>query len=72
MDASCNSHRSALLSTRDVLRLIDRRSRSTLWRQVRRGQFPKPTVRIADRYPYWAEEAVSAFLRGEWVAEGLT
>jgi predicted DNA-binding transcriptional regulator AlpA len=59
----------SLLCTKDVLSRIDRRSPTTLWRQVRMGQFPRPTVKIAGRYPYWSEATVSKFLRGEWQPE---
>lgn len=61
----------SLLCAKDVLSRIDRRSPTTLWRQVRLGQFPKPTVKIAGRYPYWSEATVSSFLRGEWQPEAM-
>lgn len=66
MACKFSSSETSLLSTGEVLGRIRRKSRSTLWRQVHLGQFPKPTVKIADRYPYWSEAIVESFLRGEW------
>jgi predicted DNA-binding transcriptional regulator AlpA len=60
------SNSTSLLCQKDVMKRLHRKSASTIWRQVKLGQFPEPTVKIGGRYPHWSEELVETYLRGEW------
>jgi predicted DNA-binding transcriptional regulator AlpA len=50
------------LRERQILKLLPI-SRSTLWRWVRSGQFPKP-IKISQGVTVWSQENVDAFMNG--------
>jgi predicted DNA-binding transcriptional regulator AlpA len=41
-------------------------SYSTFWRLQRKGQFPKPDIRLGERMPMWHAEVVR-----QWLDQGL-
>lgn len=41
-------------------------SRSTLYKMLAAGRFPRPAVRLGQRTPAWTEEQVREFLEGKY------
>jgi prophage regulatory protein len=50
------------LREKQILQLLPI-TRSTLWRWVRAGQFPKP-IKISQGVTVWSQENVDAFMNG--------
>lgn len=56
------THPVRLLTAAEVLRLTGYKSRTTLWRRVKAGQFPAP-VALSTHATRWQSDVVEAHLR---------
>jgi len=54
-----------LMPLRNVLKFIQV-GKSTIWRYMKKGEFPQPTMKIGNKQ-FWRAEDIRAFIRGEWV-----
>lgn len=50
-----------LISAKEVLRLTGYKSRTTLWRRVRAGDFPKP-IALSSHSTRWRKNEVEAWI----------